>query len=139
MRYCHNCGGEFKIEFVSTYPYKKYQEISDKYYDNENEEYMDLFNQIRKDGIKGVSIRYHEETHCWYICKVISHEDWTKRYKEFMSHKELNEENKRKFREKLKKYFLRIFVCSKCGFSTPDQYWEDEERIRTTSFHSLRR
>ncbi len=58
---------------------------------------------MEKDGIKGVSIRYHEENHCWYICKVISHEDWVKRYKKFTSRKELNEENKRKCREKLKK------------------------------------
>lgn len=97
MRYCYDCGGEFKIEFVSTY--KKYQENSDKYYDNGTEEYMALFDKIKKDGIKGVSIRYHEETHCWYVCKVISHDDWIKKYKEFMSCKELNEENKKKFRE----------------------------------------
>ena len=132
MRYCYACGGEFKIEFVSVYPYKKYQVIPGKYYNNETDKYMDIFNQIKKGGIKGVSIRYHGENHSWYVCKIISREDWIKRYKEFTSHKELNEENKRKFREKLGKYFLKNFVCSKCGLSNPDQYWGDKEGLRKT-------
>lgn len=133
IRYCYNCNVKFKVEFVSTYPYKKYQEISDKYYPETYDEFADLAGKIRKDGIKGVSIRYNPETNRYYICKVISHEDWIKRYNEFMSHKELNEDNKRTFKERLYKYFLRVFFCPECGFSTTDYYWGDEERIRKSS------
>ncbi len=49
------------------------------------EKYQVLSNQIREDGIKGVRIRLHPETRDWYICKVISHNDWIKRYRKFMS------------------------------------------------------
>jgi len=79
--------------------------------------------------MNGVEVRFHPEIHHCYICKVISHVDWTNRYQEFISHKELNEENKIKFREKLQKYFLRRSVCLKCGFSTDNQYWSNKERI----------
>ncbi|KKM90682.1 hypothetical protein LCGC14_1236180 [marine sediment metagenome] len=121
MRYCNHCGGEFRMEYVSKYPHKKYREVSDKYYDDSSDENSDLRTLIKKHNLKGVSLRYNEESHHWHISKVITYEDWVNRYKEFMSHEELNDENKKKYREKLKKHFLRIFVCSNCGFSTPDK------------------
>ena len=85
-----------------------------------------------------MKIRLHPETSHYYICKVISHEDWTKRYREFLSYKELNDENKKKFRKKILKYFVKRFVCLNCGFSTDDQYWRNEESHRSTKWRSLR-
>lgn len=66
---CHQCGGKFKIEFITTDP-DKTQIMSDGSMDS-FEEYIELKNKIKSEGIKGVQIRLHPETQHWYICKVI--------------------------------------------------------------------
>ncbi|KKM00996.1 hypothetical protein LCGC14_1798870 [marine sediment metagenome] len=135
MEFCNYCGGKFKIEFITTNPGTK-KIIFDGYRDS-SEEYMALVNKIKSEGIKGVQIRGHPETSHFYLCQVISHEDWIKRYRAFVSHKELNDENKKKFREKIQKYFLRRFVCVKCRFSTDDKYWGNKESLRATRWKPL--
>ena len=69
MRYCNHCGGEFRMEYVSKYPHKKYREVSDKYYDDSSDENSDLRTLIKKHNLKRVSLSYNEESHNWHISK----------------------------------------------------------------------
>ncbi len=61
----------------------------------------------QKEG-KGVKIR-NNGSH-YYVCKVINHKEWIMRYKKFITSEELNEDDKRKFREKVQHNFFEIKV-----------------------------
>ena len=73
----------------------------------------------------------------WTWFRRIPKRIWVKRYHHFV--KNLNEEYKRKFKEKIQLLFNKYFVCSSCGKKIDDQYWRNEESIRRTAFRSLRR
>lgn len=73
----------------------------------------------------------------WTWFRRIPKRKWVERYQNFV--KNLNEEYKKKFKEKIKLLFIKYFVCPSCGIEIEDQYWRNEESIRQTTFRSLRR
>ena len=73
----------------------------------------------------------------WKWFRRIPKNIWVERYQKFV--KNLNEEYKKKFNQKIKLLFDKYFICSNCGKEIQDRYWSNKESIRMTSFHSLRR
>lgn len=109
LEYCNSCGSRFKIIYKAAESQKIY---------------------MTKEGV--VAIKYRKIF--WKSGKIIPDKIWIRRYQDFV--KNLNEEYKEKFKEKIRLLFKKYFICPDpdCAIEIEDQYWRNEERIRMTSF-----